>query len=137
MKTIARLNSQVARFLTGVEIHPGASIGRRLFIDHGMGVVIGETSVIGDDVTLYHGVTLGGKSLHKGKRHPTIGNGVVVGAGAQVLGNITIGARSVVGANAVVVHDVPEDATAVGIPAVTRRNADHTQERWLDPAIYI
>ena len=146
LKTPARLNSQAARFLTGIEIHPGARIGRRFFIDHGMGVVIGETAVVGDDVTLYHGVTLGGKSLGTEKRHPTLENEVVVGAGAQVLGDITIGTRSVVGANAVVVHDVPADATAVGIPATVRRNADPALRRttegngtdqWLDPAIYI
>lgn len=142
MKTLARLNSQCARFTTGIEIHPGASIGRRFFIDHGMGVVIGETAVIGDDVTLYHGVTLGGKSLGHGKRHPTIGNEVVVGAGAQVLGDISVGARSVIGANAVVVHDVPPDSIAVGIPAVvhstaTRLHEPVSPESWLDPALYI
>lgn len=120
LKTLARVNSQVTRFLTGIEIHPGATIGRRLFIDHGMGVVVGETAVIGDDVTLFHGVTLGGKGHVSGKRHPTIESEVVVGAGAHVLGDITIGARSVVGANAVVVHDVPADSTAVGIPANAR-----------------
>lgn len=116
----ARINSQIVRFLTGVEIHPGARIGRRFFIDHGMGVVIGETAVIGDDVMIYHGVTLGGKGRGKGKRHPTLQNGVVVGAGAQILGDVTIGARSVIGANAVVVHDVPADSTAVGIPATAQ-----------------
>jgi serine O-acetyltransferase len=121
MKTLARINSQIARFFTGIEIHPGARIGRRLFIDHGMGVVVGETAVIGDDVTIYHGVTLGGKGLIDGKRHPTIENDVVVGAGAQVLGDITIGSYSVIGANAVVVHDVPANAIAVGIPAIVRR----------------
>jgi len=135
------MNSQLARFLTGIEIHPGASIGRRFFIDHGMGVVIGETAIVGDDVTLYHGVTLGGKSLGQGKRHPTIGDGVVVGAGAQVLGDITVGDRSVVGANAVVVRDVPADSTAVGIPAVVHslaeRKSPSATEVWLDPAIYI
>lgn len=112
-----RLMSHCARFLTGIEIHPGATIGRRFFIDHGMGVVIGETAVIGDDVTLYHGVTLGGTSWNKGKRHPTLENGVVVGAGAQILGPITIGGRAKVGSNAVVVKDVPAGATAVGNPA--------------------
>jgi len=110
--------SQVARLLTGIEIHPGATIGRRLFIDHGMGVVIGETAVIGDDVTLYHGVTLGGTSLARGtRRHPTLGDGVIVGAGAQVLGAITVGDGARVGANAVVVQDVPAGSTVVGIPA--------------------
>jgi len=112
-----RAISQLSRFLTGIEIHPGAQIGERLFIDHGMGVVIGETAIIGDDVMLYHGVTLGGTSLEKGKRHPTIGNGVIIGAGAQVLGNITVGANARVGSNAVAVADVPENTTVVGIPA--------------------
>lgn len=112
-----RFASHCARFLTGIEIHPGATIGRRFFIDHGMGVVIGETAVIGDDVTLYHGVTLGGTSWNKGKRHPTLEDGVVVGAGAQILGPITVGARAKVGSNAVVVKDVPSETTAVGNPA--------------------
>jgi len=120
LKTLARMNSQFFRFLTGIEIHPAATIGRRLFIDHGMGVVIGETAVIGDDVTLFHGVTLGGMGNTHGKRHPTVDDGAVIGAGAQVLGDITIGARSLVGASAVVVHDVPDDHTAVGIPAFAR-----------------
>lgn len=114
---LARLVSHIGRFFTGIEIHPGATIGRRFFIDHGMGVVIGETAEIGDDVTLYHGVTLGGTSWKEGKRHPTLGNGVVVGAGAKILGPITIGDFSKVGSNAVVVRDVPANATAVGIPA--------------------
>lgn len=114
---IARWLSHFARWFTGIEIHPGATIGRRFFIDHGMGVVIGETSVIGDDCTLYHGVTLGGTSWHKGKRHPSLGNGVVIGAGAKVLGPITLGNGARVGSNAVVVKDVPQGATAVGIPA--------------------
>ncbi len=113
----ARFSSHIARWLTGIEIHPGATIGRRVFIDHGMGVVIGETAVIGDDCTLYHGVTLGGTSWNKGKRHPTLEAGVVIGAGAKVLGPITIGANAKIGSNAVVVKDVPADATAVGIPA--------------------
>jgi len=112
--------SQFTRFLTGVEIHPAASIGRRLFIDHGMGVVIGETAVIGDDVLLYHGVTLGGTSSAAGKRHPTIGSQVVVGAGATVLGDITIGQASVIGAGAVVLHSAPADSLLVGVPAVAR-----------------
>ena len=114
---IGRLISSVARFITGIEIHPGAEIGQRFFIDHGMGVVVGETSKIGDDVTLYQGVTLGGTSLEKGKRHPTIGDGVIIGSGAQVLGplNVSDGAR--IGANAVVLQDVPQGATMVGIPA--------------------
>lgn len=112
----ARWLAQTARWFTGVEIHPGATIGYRLFIDHGMGVVIGETAEIGDDVTLYHGVTLGGVSLEKGKRHPTLGNCVVVGAGAKVLGAIEIGAGSRIGANAVVVKSVPPDSVVVGVP---------------------
>src|SRR5450830_2035852 len=114
---LARLSSHIARFLTGIEIHPGATIGRRVFIDHGMGVVIGETAEIGDDCTLYHGVTLGGTSWNKGKRHPTLGNGVVLGAGAKILGPITIGDGARVGSNAVVVKSVPPGATAAGIPA--------------------
>jgi serine O-acetyltransferase len=114
---LARLVSHIARFLTGIEIHPGAIIGRRFFIDHGMGVVIGETAEIGDDVTLYHGVTLGGTSWKEGKRHPTLGNGVVIGAGAKVLGPIIIGDNAKIGSNAVVVKDVPAGATAAGIPA--------------------
>jgi serine O-acetyltransferase len=113
---LARLISQSSRFLTGIEIHPGAKIGKRFFIDHGMGVVIGETAVIGDDVLLYQGVTLGGTGLEKGKRHPTIGNNVVIGTGAKVLGNITIGDNSYIGANAVVIKDVPANSTVVGVP---------------------
>lgn len=114
---LARWLSHFSRWVTGIEIHPGATIGRRFFIDHGMGVVIGETSVIGDDCTLYHGVTLGGTSWKKGKRHPTLGNQVVIGAGAKVLGPISLGDGARIGSNAVVVKDVPGDATAVGIPA--------------------
>lgn len=117
LRWLARFVSHLGRFFTGIEIHPGATIGRRFFIDHGMGVVIGETAVIGDDVTLYHGVTLGGTSWNKGKRHPTLGDGVVVGAGAKVLGPITVGAGAKVGSNAVVVKEVPPGATAVGNPA--------------------
>ncbi|MCL2403080.1 MAG: serine O-acetyltransferase [Coriobacteriia bacterium] len=113
----ARMGSQCARFFTGIEIHPGAEIGRRFFIDHGMGVVIGETTIIGDDVTLYQGVTLGGTGKETGKRHPTLGNGVVVGVNASVLGAIELGNNSKVGGGAVVVRDVPDDATVVGIPA--------------------
>lgn len=113
---LARFISQVARFFTGIEIHPGAKIGKRFFIDHGMGVVIGETTVIGDNVLLYQGVTLGGTGLEKGKRHPTIGNNVVIGTGAKVLGNITVGDNSYIGANAVVIKDVPPDSTVVGVP---------------------
>lgn len=116
-KWLARFVSHMGRWLTGIEIHPGATIGRRFFIDHGMGVVIGETAEIGDDCTLYHGVTLGGTSWNKGKRHPTLGKGVVIGAGAKVLGPITVGANAKIGSNAVVVKDVPPGATAIGIPA--------------------
>jgi serine O-acetyltransferase len=112
----ARMISQLSRSLTGIEIHPGATIGRRFFIDHGMGVVIGETSEIGDDVLLYQGVTLGGTGKEKGKRHPTLGNHVVVGTGAKVLGNILIGNRVKIGAGSVVIHPVPDDSTVVGIP---------------------
>ncbi len=115
-KWLARLQAHVARWFTGIEIHPGATIGRRFFIDHGMGVVIGETAEIGDDCTLYHGVTLGGTSWKQGKRHPTLGNNVVVGAGAKVLGPLQLGDNVRVGSNAVVVKDVPEGATVVGIP---------------------
>ncbi len=116
-KWLARFISHFARWFTGIEIHPGATIGRRFFIDHGMGVVIGETAEIGDDVTLYHGVTLGGTSWKEGKRHPTLGNGVIVGAGAKILGPIHIGDNAKIGSNAVVVKDVPAGATAAGIPA--------------------
>ena len=115
-RLLARWLSQVARLLTGIEIHPGAQIGSRLFIDHGMGVVIGETSIVGDDVTLYQGATLGGTGKEKLKRHPTIGNGVVVGAGAKILGNIRVGDNSRVGAGSVVLRDVPDGSTIVGVP---------------------
>lgn len=113
---LARFISQFAKFLTGIEIHPGAKIGRGFFIDHGMGVVIGETTEIGDNVTLYQGVTLGGTGKEKGKRHPTIGHNVVVGAGAKILGNIRIGNNVKIGANAVVLKSVPDDSTVVGVP---------------------
>jgi serine O-acetyltransferase len=116
LKWLARMLSNIARLFTGIEIHPGAVIGRRFFIDHGMGVVIGETAVIGDDCTLYHGVTLGGTSWEKGKRHPTLSNDVVVGAGAKVLGPILVGEGARIGSNAVVVKDVPPGATVVGVP---------------------
>jgi serine O-acetyltransferase len=116
-KLLARMLSQATRFWTGVEIHPGAQIGRRVFIDHGMGVVIGETAVVGDDVTLYQGVTLGGTGKEVGKRHPTLRSGVFVGNNANILGNITIGENSRVGAGSVVVRDVPPDSTVVGVPA--------------------
>ncbi len=117
LRWLARFISMLARAVTGIEIHPGARIGRRLFIDHGVGVVIGETAVVGDDVTLYHGVTLGGISTARGKRHPTVGNQVVVGAGAKVLGPVLIGDGARIGSNAVVLKHVPEGATMVGIPA--------------------
>ncbi len=132
---IARLISQVIRIFTGIEIHPGATIGKGFFIDHGMGVVIGENSVIGDNVTLFQGVTLGGTGKEKGKRHPTLGNNVVIGAGAKVLGNISIGDNVLVGANAVVIRNVPSDSTVIGIPGRITRikgakkpgiNLDHT-----------
>lgn len=116
LRWVGRFSSHIGRWLTGIEIHPGAQIGRRFFIDHGMGVVIGETAVIGDDCTLYHGVTLGGTSWNKGKRHPTLKNGVVVGAGAKVLGPIEIGEGARIGSNSVVVKPVPDGATVVGIP---------------------
>jgi len=125
-KWLARFTSHLARWFTGIEIHPGATIGRRVFIDHGMGVVVGETAEISDDCTLYHGVTLGGTSWNKGKRHPTLMPGVVVGAGAKILGPIIIGANARIGSNAVVVKDVPDNATAVGIPA---RILDSTAEK--------
>ncbi|MEE1649376.1 serine O-acetyltransferase [Brachybacterium sp. J144] len=128
--------AQGARSVTGVEIHPGASIGRRFFIDHGMGVVVGETAEVGDDVMLYHGVTLGGRSMERVKRHPTVGDGVTIGAGARVLGPILIGSGAQIGANAVVVKDVPAGATAVGIPATVRSGAAHPEDN-VDPAIWI
>lgn len=115
---LARLISQLARFLTGIEIHPGAILGAGILIDHGMGVIIGETAVVGDRITIYHGTTLGGTGNEKGvKRHPTVGNNVIIGSGAKVLGNINIGSNSKIGANAVVLNDVPEGATVVGVPA--------------------
>jgi len=136
---LPRLISQITKFITGIEIHPGAKIGKGLFIDHGMGVIIGETTVIGDNVTLFQGVTLGGTGKERGKRHPNIGNNVVVGTGAKVLGNITIGDNSYVGANAVVIKDVPANSTVVGVPGrITKQdgkkidgNLDHIHV--LDP----
>ncbi len=136
----ARVLSNVTRTLTGVEIHPGATIGRRFFIDHGMGVVIGETSVVGDDVMLYHDVTLGGRSMAKVKRHPTVGDRVTIGSGARVLGDINVGDDSQIGANSVVTRDVPAGAVAVGIPAQIREPVPGlTPEELLDesPAIWI
>lgn len=121
--------SHLTRWLTGIEIHPGATIGRRFFIDHGMGVVIGETAEIGDDCTLYHGVTLGGTSWNKGKRHPTLKNNVVVGAGAKVLGPITVNTGARIGSNAVITHDVPADGTVVGVPGrLVRKHADTDEQ---------
>jgi serine O-acetyltransferase len=130
IKWLGRFISHLGRWLTGIEIHPGARIGERFFIDHGMGVVIGETAEIGDDCTLYHGVTLGGTSWNKGKRHPTLGKGVVVGAGAKILGPITIGEGARVGSNAVVVKDVPPSATVIGIPARVVESRDTTAGRF-------
>ncbi|RDH42963.1 serine O-acetyltransferase [Zooshikella ganghwensis] len=127
-KWFARFVSNFGRWMTGIEIHPGAKIGRRFFIDHGMGVVIGETAEIGDDVTLYQGVTLGGTTWNKGKRHPTLGNGVVVGAGAKILGPFEVGNNAKVGSNAVVTKEVPEGATVVGIPGRIIRHAEMSQE---------
>ena len=130
-KWLARWLAHWGRWATGIEIHPGATIGRRVFIDHGMGIVIGETAVVGDDCTLYHGVTLGGTSWNKGKRHPTLGRGVVIGAGAKLLGPIDVGQDAKIGSNAVVVRDVPPGATAVGIPAriVTAEDRERREEQ--------
>jgi len=129
LRWLARFTAHISRFLTGIEIHPGATIGRRFFIDHGMGVVIGETALIGNDVTLYHGVTLGGTSWNKGKRHPTLEDGVVIGAGAKVLGPITIAAGARVGSNAVVTKAVPAGATAVGNPARILDRSEQSRQR--------
>ena len=117
LRFLARLNSQISRHLTGIEIHPGATVGRRLVIDHGMGIVIGETAEIGDDCLIYHGVTLGGTGKDQGKRHPTIGNGVMIACGAKVLGPFTVGDHARIASNAVVLSEVPPEATAVGVPA--------------------
>ena len=138
----ARVLSQFTRFLAGIEIHPGATIGRRFFIDHGMGVVIGETAEIGDDCMLYHGVTLGGVSLKQVKRHPTLGDRVTVGTGAKILGPVEIGSDSSVGANAVVVKDAPANSIVVGIPGVAKPATESKEELrdaqfYIDPAIYI
>jgi serine O-acetyltransferase len=133
----ARILTQFTRFLTGIEIHPGATIGRRFFIDHGMGVVIGETAEIGDDVMVYHGVTLGGRTLRQVKRHPTVGNRVTIGAGAKVLGPLRIGDDSAVGANAVVTRDVPAESIATGIPAVVRARTEKQREQGVDPTTYV
>ena len=134
--TIARIISQRARHKTGIEIHPGAQIGKGLFIDHGMGVVIGETTIIGDNCLLYQGVTLGGTGKDKGKRHPTLGDNVMVGAGAKVLGPINIGSNVKVAANAVVLSDIPENCTAVGVPARIARRAGPKVEQDLDQVHY-
>jgi serine O-acetyltransferase len=141
---VARLLARAARTATGIEIHPGAVIGRRFFIDHGMGVVIGETAVIGNDVLMFHGSTLGGTSMSRDKRHPTLGNGVMIGAGAKLLGPVTVGDGAKVGANAAVVRDVPEGMVAVGASARIRPGRQRaaasdpgTGDRWMDPAIYI
>jgi len=137
---LGRFTSHIGRFLTGIEIHPGATIGRRFFIDHAMGVVIGETAEVGDDVMLYHGVTLGGRSLERTKRHPTLEDGVTVGAGARILGPIVIGAGAQIGANSVVVRDVPAGAVVVGVPGQVRERAAAKADPydvWADPEIYI
>ena len=135
----ARALSQVTRWLTGIEIHPGAVIGRRFFIDHGMGVVIGETAEVGDDVMVYHGVTLGGRTRDAGKRHPTLGDGVAVGAGAKILGPVVIGAGSAVGANAVVTRDAPDHSVLVGVPAKvrSRRAGEDTRALLTAPEYFI
>ncbi len=128
---LARMAAHMARFLTGIEIHPGAVIGRRFFIDHGMGIVIGETAEIGDDVSIYHGVTLGGTTWNKGKRHPTIKDNVVIGAGAKILGPITVSECARIGCNAVVVKDVPAEATVVGVPGhvIVKKDTDEKSEQ--------
>lgn len=141
-RLLARLLAHLARGLTGVEIHPGAQLGRRFFIDHGMGVVIGETSEVGDDVMIYHGVTLGGRSMARTKRHPTVGDRVVIGAGARILGPVVIGADAQVGANAVVVKDVPAGAVVVGVPGrvrevPTEKRSGTDDLDLVDPAIWI
>jgi len=133
----ARVLTQLTRFLTGIEIHPGATIGRRFFIDHGMGVVIGETAEVGDDVMIYHGVTLGGRTMQQVKRHPTIGDRVTIGAGAKILGPLTVGDDSAIGANAVVTRDVPAGSIATGIPAVVRVRTEKQREEGVDPTYYI
>lgn len=137
LKSLARISSQFTRFMTGVEIHPAAVIGRRFFIDHAMGVIIGETTIIGDDCTLYQGVTLGGTGKETGKRHPTLGNNVLVGVGAAVLGNVTIGDNSKVGGGAVVVKDIPENCTVVGIPGhIVIRDGERVKDEKKDAAAH-
>ena len=127
LKLLARVLSTISRFLTGIEIHPGAQLGKRVFIDHGMGIVVGETTIVGDDVLIYQGVVLGGTTTNKGKRHPTIGKGVIIGSGAKVMGNITIGDYAKIGTGAVVLKDVPPDSTCVGVPGriVKCKNQSH------------
>lgn len=137
LRLAARVLSHLNRALTGIEIHPAAQLGRRVFIDHGMGVVIGETSEVGDDVLLFHGVTLGGRSMSRGKRHPTVGNRVTIGTGARVLGPINIGDDAQIGANAVVVKDVPDDVVVVGVPGRVRERPSTHYDEFADPAIYI
>ena len=133
LKLLARINSNIVRFLTGIEIHPGATFGKRVFIDHGMGVVVGETAIVGDDVLLYQGVILGGTSTEKTKRHPTVERGVIVGAGAKVMGNITIGEYSKIGTGAVVLKDVPPQSTCVGVPGrIVKRRGVSQKEVDLD-----
>lgn len=137
LKSLARISSQFTRFMTGVEIHPAAVIGRRFFIDHAMGVIIGETTIIGDDCTLYQGVTLGGTGKETGKRHPTLGNNVLVGVGAAVLGNVTIGDNSKIGGGAVVVKDIPENCTVVGIPGhIVIRDGERVKDEKKDAAAH-
>lgn len=133
VKLLARILSNFARFITGIEIHPGAMIGERLFIDHGMGIVIGETAEIGNDVRIFHGVTLGGRGNETGKRHPTIKNGVLLSAYVQVIGNVTVGTGAKIGANAVVLKDIPEGVTAVGIPAQIVKTKEQNEK---NSAIY-
>lgn len=136
LRWLGRLTTHFGRWVTGIEIHPGAKIGRRVFIDHGMGVVIGETAEVGDDCTLYQGVTLGGTSWDKGKRHPTLEHGVVVGAGAKILGPFTVGAGAKIGSNAVVVKEVPAGATVVGVPGrMVEETSAHTEERFAAYAV--
>ena len=132
LKLLARMNSNFARFITGIEIHPGATFGKRVFIDHGMGVVVGETAVVGDDVLIYQGVILGGTSTEKTKRHPTVEKGVIIGAGAKVMGNITIGEYSKIGTGAVVLKDVPSNSTCVGVPGRIVKRKDQPKEVDLD-----
>lgn len=137
LRLAARVLSHVNRALTGIEIHPAARLGRRVFIDHGMGVVIGQTAEVGDDVLIYHGVTLGGRSMSRGKRHPTVESGVVLGTGARILGPVTVGEGAQIGANAVVVKDVPAAAIVVGVPGRVLERSESDYDEYQDPAIYI